>query len=49
MTGVDQQLIETRKHQIEEICRAFRVMPIMVGFSDKAATYASARSPTYIS
>lgn len=42
MTGVDQQLIETRKHQIEEICRAFRVMPIMVGFSDKAATYASA-------
>ena len=42
MTGVDAQHIETRKHQIEEICRAFGVMPIMVGYSDKAATYASA-------
>lgn len=42
MTGVDQQLIETRKHQIEEICRAFGVMPIMVGHADKTATYASA-------
>lgn len=42
MTGVDAQHLETRKHQIEEICRAFRVMPIMVGQSDKAATYASA-------
>jgi HK97 family phage portal protein len=42
MTGVDAQHIETRKHQIEEICRAFRVMPIMVGHADKTATYASA-------
>lgn len=42
LTGVDAQHIETRKLQIEEICRAFGVMPIMVGFSDKAATYASA-------
>lgn len=42
MTGVDAQLLETRKHQIEEICRAFRVMPIMVGHADKTATYASA-------
>ncbi len=42
MTGVDAQHIETRKHQVEEICRAMRVMPIMVGHSDKAATYASA-------
>lgn len=42
MTGVDSQHLETRKHQIEEICRSFRVMPIMVGFSDKTATYASA-------
>lgn len=42
MTGVDAQHIETRAHQIEEVCRAFRVMPIMVGHSDKAATYASA-------
>lgn len=36
------QYLETRKFQVEEICRAFRVMPIMVGHSDKTATYASA-------
>jgi HK97 family phage portal protein len=42
MNGVDSEHINTRKHQIEEICRAFRVMPIMIGQSDKAATYASA-------
>jgi len=36
------QYLETRKFQVEEICRAFRVMPIMVGYSDKTATYASA-------
>lgn len=42
MTGVDAQHLETRKHQIEEICRAFGVMPIMVGHADKTATYASA-------
>ena len=42
MTGVDAQHIETRKHQIEEVCRFFRVMPIMAGYSDKTATYASA-------
>lgn len=42
MTGVDAQQLETRKMQIEEICRAFGVMPIMIGQSDKAATYASA-------
>lgn len=32
----------TRNHQIEEICRLFGVLPIMVGYSDKTATYASA-------
>ncbi|WP_430229903.1 phage portal protein [Nitrosomonas communis] len=42
MTGVDAQTIENRRFQIEEICRAFRVMPIMIGQSDKASTYASA-------
>lgn len=41
MTGVDAQHLETRKYQVEEICRFMRVMPIMVGYSDKAATYAS--------
>jgi HK97 family phage portal protein len=42
MTGRDAETLETRKHQVEEICRTFRVMPIMVGQADKAATYASA-------
>jgi HK97 family phage portal protein len=41
-TGVDAQHLETRRYQVEEVCRFFRVMPIMVGYSDKAATYASA-------
>lgn len=42
MTGIDAQSLEQRRFQIEEICRFARVMPIMVGYSDKAATYASA-------
>lgn len=42
MTGIDAQHLETRRYQVEEICRAFRVMPIMAGYGDKAATYASA-------
>lgn len=41
MNGVDAQHLETRRHQIEEVCRYFRMMPIMIGYSDKAATYAS--------
>ena len=44
MTGVDAQHLETRKHQVEEVCRAMGVMPIMVFSSDKAATYASAEA-----
>jgi HK97 family phage portal protein len=42
MTGVDAQHLETRRFQIEEDCRALGIMPIMVGYSDKAQTYASA-------
>lgn len=42
MSGVDAEHLATRRHQIEEVCRAFGVMPIMVGYSDKASTYASA-------
>ncbi len=41
MTGVDMQHLETRRFQIEEVCRAMGVMPIMVGLADKTATYAS--------
>lgn len=43
LSGVDAQHLETRRFQIEEVCRAFGVNPIMIGHSgDKAATYASA-------
>lgn len=42
MTSVDAQHLETRRMQIEEIARAFRVQPIMLMQADKAATYASA-------
>ena len=41
-SNVDAQWLESRKYQVEEVCRVFGVMPIMVGYSDKAATYASA-------
>lgn len=40
--GVDMQHLETRNHQIGEICRFLRVLPIMVGYADKAMTFASA-------
>lgn len=42
MTGVDSQHLEQRRLQVEEVCRSFHVLPLMVGQSDKAATYASA-------
>ena len=42
MTGVDAQHLEQRRFQVEEICRFFRVLPIMVGHADKAMTFASA-------
>lgn len=41
MTNVDAQTREMRSQQIEEVCRLMGVMPIMVGYSDKASTYAS--------
>lgn len=42
MSGVDAQHLETRRFQIEEICRILRVLPIMVCSNDKASTYAGA-------
>lgn len=42
MTGVDAEHLETRKFQIEEVCRAFRVLPPMVGHSGQSMTFASA-------
>lgn len=44
MNGVDGQHLQTRKHQVEEICRYFRVFPSMIGYSDKATTYGSAEA-----
>lgn len=43
-TGVDAQHVETRRLQIEEICRGYNVFPIMVGHSDKSATFASSEA-----
>ncbi|MEW6023590.1 MAG: phage portal protein [Pseudomonadota bacterium] len=43
-TGVDAQHVETRRLQIEEICRGYAVFPIMVGHSDKSATFASSEA-----
>ncbi|SFB74259.1 phage portal protein, HK97 family [Polaromonas sp. OV174] len=42
MTGLDAQHLETRNYQGAEICRFLGVLPSKVGFTDKAATYASA-------
>lgn len=42
ISGVDAQHLETRRHQVEEVCRSFRVLPVMAMQQDKAATYASA-------
>lgn len=42
MSNVDAQTLEQRRNQVEEVCRFMRVLPIMVGHSDKTATYASA-------
>ncbi len=42
MTGVDSQHLETRRYQVEEVCRFMRVLPLMIGHSDKTQTFASA-------
>jgi HK97 family phage portal protein len=44
VTGVDAQHHETRMLQVQEICRTYNVFPIMVGHSDKAATFASSEA-----
>lgn len=44
MSGVDTEHLATREHQIQEICRAMGVFPMIIGYSDKTATYASAES-----
>jgi HK97 family phage portal protein len=44
MTSVDAQHLETRRMQVEEVCRAFGVFPLMVGHSDKTSTFASSEA-----
>ena len=41
---VSAQTLEARRMQVEEICRAFRVFPQMIGAQEKASTYASAEA-----
>lgn len=41
MTGVDAQHLETRKYQVEELCRPFRMMPVMIGHTDGGMSFAS--------
>lgn len=42
MNSEDAQFLETRNYQVEDIARIFRVPPVLIGYSDKASTYASA-------
>ena len=44
ISGVDAQHVETRRLQVEEICRGYGVFPIMVGHSDKTSTFASSEA-----
>jgi HK97 family phage portal protein len=44
MSGVDAQHVETRRLQIEEVCRCYGVFPIMIGHADKTSTFASSEA-----
>lgn len=44
LSSADQQLIETRRHQVESVCRRFRVMPLMVGHPADMAARAATES-----
>jgi HK97 family phage portal protein len=48
MPNTDAQHLENRRFQVEEVCRAFKVLPIMVGHADKTTTYASAEQMVLI-
>lgn len=41
MTGVDAQTLESRRHQVEEVCRMFRVYPQKIGYTQGTTAYAS--------
>ncbi len=42
LSGVDAQTLETRRFQVQEVCRAMGVMPLLVGLDDKSNTFAGA-------
>lgn len=42
ISSLDAQHYETRQHQVVEVARFMRVLPIMIGHSDKTQTFASA-------
>jgi len=42
------QFLESRRFQVEEACRHFKVLPMMVGHADKTTTYASAEQMVLI-
>lgn len=44
MSGKESQHLETRKHQVVEVCREMGVMPIMVFEYDNATTFASSEN-----
>ncbi|MBC7282562.1 phage portal protein [Hoeflea sp.] len=41
LNSVDSQLLETRKHQVTEICAAFGMIPAVLGIDDKTQAFAS--------
>lgn len=43
-TGVDAEHLATRRFQIEEVCRALGVLPIMVGHANEQTTFASSEN-----
>lgn len=43
---IDAQLLESRYFGIEEVCRAFRVPPQLIGHTDKASSWASSLENT---
>lgn len=42
--GAKSEVIDNRKHQVNEICRFFRVLPIVIGHNDGSQTFAAAET-----
>jgi HK97 family phage portal protein len=46
MKPADAQLLESRNFNVEEVCRWFRVPPVLIGHTDKASSWASSLENT---